>query len=413
MKVRKIKIIIYPSFEREFKDIKALKRTYILYGRIYDDFAVCHLTGMSLSKNTYQIGLLTIGSIPTEKPRVTAKALEYPYLHITVEDDLSNLNVDIHRKTGDKDSNIEVDITYLDLSRLFVRIDEKETPISVLKTKKVAIIGMGSGGSLLALYLAKSGVKDFIFIDDDQLETHNIIRHICDLTNIGRFKTKAVKDYIEARIPDVKIRTVERKFDLHTKDDSDFYLSLLHDFDLIAAVSGEHDVNYAINAFVHSNQLKIPIIYAGTFDGIKGGLMFKVDPRKEDYCYHCIYSKPEEYGSIQTKTIPTTVELERKISYDRTLQEQIAQPGLGLDVDNLTILLSKLSLDVLLTGTDHGLYHFPYTFYMWFNRTIMTTDNSLVKYEGLELYYYEDLTKDENCPFHGTQSFIKQKEEEE
>jgi molybdopterin/thiamine biosynthesis adenylyltransferase len=263
---------------------------------------------------------------------------------------------------------------------------------------------MGSGGALLALYLAKSGVKEFIFIDDDRIETHNIIRHICDMDNLGRFKTLAVKDFIEARIPDVKIKTVEGKFDLHTKADFDFYCNLLGDVDLIAAVSGEHDVNYAINDFIHSNQFKIPLIFAGTFDGVKGGLIFKVDPQIEDYCYHCIYSKPDKNGSIKTKAIPTTIELEQKISYDRTLQEQLAQPGLGLDIDNLTIFLAKFSLDILLTGEEHGLYHFPFNFYMWFNRTIMTADESSVKYEGLELYYYEDLEKDPDCPFHGAQA---------
>ena len=408
-----MKIIIYPSFESQFDGLKSQGGTYLLYGRIYDDFAVCHLTGVSQSENSRLIGLLTIGSIPTEEPIITAKALEYPYLHIGAEEGLSNLRVNVYYKTGEMDSNVEVEIEHLDLNRLFVRIDQKETPLTVLNNKKVAIIGMGSGGSLLALYLAKSGVKEFIFIDDDYLETHNIIRHICDLANLGRFKTKAVKDYINARIPDIKIRTVERKFDLHTKADFDFYISLLHDVDLIAAVSGEHDVNYAINDFVHSNQLSIPIIYAGTFDGVKGGLMFKVDPQKDDYCYHCIYSQPNEYGSIQTKTIPTTVELEQKISYDRTLQEQLAQPGLGLDVDSLTILVSKFCLDVLLTGTEHGLYHFPYNFYMWFNRTILTADRSSVKFEGLELYYYEDLGKDQNCPFHGTKTLRKHYQEEE
>ena len=409
-----MKIIIYPSFERQFNDLKTQKRTYLLYGRIYDDFTVCHLTGVSPSKSAHPIGLLTIGIIPKEKPIITAKALEYPYLHIIAEEDLTNLKVDIYDNKGDRDANVIVDIEHLDLNRLFVRIDQKETPIRVLSKKKVAIIGMGSGGSLLALYLAKSGVKEFIFIDDDQLETHNIIRHICDLTQLGRFKTKAVKDYIEARIP-VSITTVEKKFSLHTKADFDFYSKILHDVDLIASVSGEHDVNYAINDFVHSNQLAIPMIYAGTFDGIKGGLMFKVDPQKNDYCYHCIYSKPNEHGSIQTKAIPITVELEQKISYDRTLQEQLAQPGLGLDVDNLTILLSKFCLDVLLTGIEHSLYQFPHNFYMWCNRTIMTVDKSSVKFEGLELYYYEDLEKDQNCPFHGTQTFheIHQENEEE
>lgn len=411
--MRKMKIIIYPSFESQFNELKTQERTYLLYGRIYDDLTVCHLTGVSLSKNTHPIGLLTIGSIPTEEPIITRKALEYPYFHVIAEEELSNLKVDIYKKKGERDSNVEVDIEYVDLNRLFVRIDQKEAPLKVLDQKNVAIIGMGSGGALLASYLAKSGVKKFIFIDDDHLETHNIIRHICDLTNLGRFKTKAVKDYIEARIPNVKIRTVERKFELHTKADFDFYFNLLNDVDLIAAVSGEHDVNYAINDFVYSNQLAIPIIYAGTFDGVKGGLLFKVDPQKDDYCYHCLYSKPNDYGSIQTKAIPITVELERKISYDRTLQEQLAQPGLGLDVDNLTILLSKFCLDVLLTGTEHGLYHFPYNFYMWFNRTIMSLDKSSIKYEGLELYYYEDLGKDQNCPFHGTQTFYINNQEDE
>ncbi|UCG01929.1 MAG: ThiF family adenylyltransferase [Candidatus Heimdallarchaeota archaeon] len=399
-----MKIIIYPTFENEFKNLKTQNRTYLLYGRIYDNFTVCHLTGVSFSKSTYPIGLLTTGTTTMEEPIITAKSLEYPYIHIMVEENLSTLKADVYHNEENKDSNIDVDIEYIDLNRLFVRIDEKEAPLRVLNKKRVAIIGMGSGGALLALYLAKSGVKEFIFIDDDHLETHNIIRHICDLDNLGRFKTLAVKDYIKARIPDVKIQTVERKFDLHTKADFDFFNSILLDMDLIAAVSGEHDVNYAINDFIHSNQLNIPVIYAGTFDGVKGGLMFKVDPRNEDFCYHCIYSKPDENGTIQTKAIPTTIELEQKISYDRTLQEQLAQPGLGLDVDNLTILLSKFCLDILLTGGEHSLYHFPHNFYMWFNRTIMKSNESSVKFEGLELYYYEDLEKDSNCPFHGTQA---------
>ncbi|MHA2074028.1 MAG: hypothetical protein ACW97X_05375, partial [Candidatus Hodarchaeales archaeon] len=171
--------------------------------------------------------------------------------------------------------------------------------------------------------------------------------------------------------------------------------------DLIVAASGEHPVNFALNDFIHSNNLQIPIIYAGTFDRVKGSLMFKVDPRLKDYCYHCIYSDPTSNGNIQTGSIPTTIELEQKIEYDRTLQEQIAQPGLGLDIDNLTILLSKFCLDTLLTGHEHGLYKFPHNFYMWFNRTIFAKSDNSVKFEGLELYFYEDLEKSPNCPFHG------------
>lgn len=395
-----MRLIVYPSFEKRFIGYKNHSHIFLVYGKVYDDFQVVHLIDLISTPNSQLIGYLKVGTSQEEELYRTAKELDYPYLYfITESRSLEGLSINLFKK-DETILNIEYEIEKLDLSRLFVRIDQKETPLNALRNKSVAIIGLGSGGSLLALYLAKSGVKNFIFIDDDQLETHNIIRHLCDISQIGRYKTLAVKDYILARIPDVTIQTIERKFLLDTKEDFDYFLTLLGSIDLIAAVSGEHDVNYAINDFIHSNQLPIPVVFAGTFEGVKGGLMFKVDPRNSDFCYHCIYARPENYGSIRTKAIPTTEELERKISYDRTMQEQLAQPGLGLDVDNLTILLAKFCLDILLPNIPHGLYQFPHNFYMWFNRTILKP-NGEVKFDGMELYYYEDLDKDISCPYHG------------
>ena len=397
-----MRLIVYPSFEERFTEFKNHKHTFLVYGKVYDDFQVVHLIDLVSTPNSQLIGYLRSGASQEEEPYRTAKELNYPYLYFKTESrNLEKLSIDLYKK-NETILNIDYESEKLDLSRLFVRINQKETPLDVLRSKCVAIIGLGSGGSVLALYLAKSGVKNFIFIDDDQMETHNIIRHLCDLSQIGRHKTLAVKDFILARIPDIYIQTVERKFLLNTKKDFDYFMTLLESVDLIAAVSGEHDVNYAINDFIQSNHLSIPVVFAGTFEGVKGGLMFKVDPRNNDFCYHCIYATPEKYGSIRTKAIPTTEELERKISYDRTMQEQLAQPGLGLDVDNLTILLAKFCLDILLTDILHGLYHFPYNFYMWFNRTILKP-NGEIKFDGMELYYYEDLDKDIHCPYHGSE----------
>jgi molybdopterin/thiamine biosynthesis adenylyltransferase len=392
-----MKVLIFPSFIKQLKALKGQTGTYSLYGRDYDDFTVCHLTGITKSDGSDKlIGILSIGEENAKK------VLNYPYIHSHIDsENIKDLKISIHHSTENILSNIPLNIESVDLQRLFTRIDQNETPLEVLKTKKVVIIGMGSGGSLVAVYLAKSGLKNFILVDDDRLETHNIIRHICDLSQLGRYKTHAVREFIEKRIPDVNIKTVENKFELHTRADSDEFLTMFEGVDLIIAVSGEHVVNYSINDFVHTNHLPIPIIFAGTFDGVKGGLMFKVDPRKNDYCYHCIYSDPIDNSS--SSSLPTTSELEKQITYDRNLQEQIAQPGLGLDIDNLTILLSKFSLDLLLDENEHALYHFDQNFYMWFNRTILKNDGESVKFEGLELCYYEDLTKDPRCPFHGNE----------
>ncbi|MHA1971908.1 MAG: HesA/MoeB/ThiF family protein [Candidatus Hodarchaeales archaeon] len=396
-----MKIIIFPSFRDEYKALKNQEGTYLLYGRCFDGNTVFHLAGLNQTQDSYLIGHLRFGSKTENDPLKTAKEIDFPYLDVYVDSkDFDDLQFQFFDESGNIQADVKFEVEFVDLERLFVRIDQTETPLKILTNKKVLIVGMGSGGSLLALYLAKSGVKNFVFIDNDRLETHNIIRHICDLTDLGRYKTLAVKDFILERIPDVSIETIERKFEINTKADFNYFTKLFKDINLIAAVSGEHDVNFALNDFVFRNEFEIPIIYAGTFDGVKAGLMFKVDPSDaESYCYHCIYSSPDQ------KSVPTPHELEQNISYDRTLSEQLSQPGLGLDIDNLTILLAKFCLDILLKDSDHGLYHFEQNFYMWYNRTILNKNQS-VRFEGLELYYYEDLEKDPQCPFHGTKNKI-------
>ncbi len=397
-----MKFLLYPELEARLKNIPFQEDPLPLFGRSFDDFTVFHLVDLtSTSNDIYQIGYLS-----TETTNSNF-SMTFPFINLTLDNKTFKITkITIHRNKDNIESLDEFEIESIDLERLFVRIDQEETPLNILRTKTVAIIGMGSGGSLLALYLAKTGIKSFILIDDDQLEVHNIIRHISDLSQLGRYKTKAVKDFIRKRLPETQIKTIERKFVLHTRADADFFLEIFKDIDLLIAVSGEHDVNFAINDFVHINDLKFPVIYAGTFDGVKGGLMFKVDKREDDLCYHCVYADTLTYplsdGDPQG-SIPTTSELEKKIVYDRTMQEQLAQPGLGLDIDNITLLLSKFCLDTLLKGHEHGLYHFPFNFYLWYNRTILKPDSEEIKFEGLELCYYEDLEKSKECPFHGNQ----------
>lgn len=58
-----------------------------------------------------------------------------------------------------------------------------------LANKKVAIFGLGSGGSYIALELCKSSVMNFLFMDHDRLEVGNVMRHASGLSHIGRYKT--------------------------------------------------------------------------------------------------------------------------------------------------------------------------------------------------------------------------------
>ncbi len=63
-----------------------------------------------------------------------------------------------------------------------------------LATKTVAIIGLGSGGGFVAQSLAMSGVGHFILIDDDVLDSSNVMRHVADARYVGIPKVEAVGD---------------------------------------------------------------------------------------------------------------------------------------------------------------------------------------------------------------------------
>ncbi len=58
---------------------------------------------------------------------------------------------------------------------------------SVLAAKTALIIGVGSGGSTIALELVKAGVGNFILVDPDRIEVVNVVRHLCGLSDLGRF----------------------------------------------------------------------------------------------------------------------------------------------------------------------------------------------------------------------------------
>src|SRR5258708_20350607 len=99
-----------------------------------------------------------------------------------------------------------------------------------LATKTVAIIGLGSGGGFVAQSLAMSGVGHFILIDDDVLDSSNVMRHVADARYVGIPKVEAVGGLIRQRNSKAQVEAiVERLADHLTKFDRLYLLlSTLH-----------------------------------------------------------------------------------------------------------------------------------------------------------------------------------------
>jgi sulfur-carrier protein adenylyltransferase/sulfurtransferase len=95
--------------------------------------------------------------------------------------------------------------------RLVVRADaewvhgrDKNPATKQLANSCVALIGVGSLGSTVAVSLAQAGVGCFVIVDYDELKTENVGRHALGVQHVGTRKVDAVRLDLLQRFPHLK-----------------------------------------------------------------------------------------------------------------------------------------------------------------------------------------------------------------
>ena len=360
-------LVIFPQvkvtlIETKFKNDE--KFLFSVYGSIIDEstYQIQRIDKIISNKRQYK-RLPSLGHIILSRSKLTFNISNLPQFDIS----LKEFKEEGSLKNFVKDSSnnlYEIFVIIQDYSNLYLRIATPEYPLAIINKKNVAIIGLGSGGSLIALHLAKSGIGNLTLIDGDVIMDHNIVRHICSLKDVGRYKTLAVKDYILDRIPTIKINTVEKPFSRENKNIEDFFDSLLSKVDLIVSATGDTIMNESINEFGYKRN--IPIIFAGAFEKITGGIMIRIDPHKKSICYRCIYKK---YGNETIFQKPQIIDKNYIKNYGRDVKDMLTQPGLGIDIDLITLPTVKFILSTLLEEKDID-ESFKSDIYYWFNKNI-------------------------------------------
>lgn len=206
-----------------------------------------------------------------------------------------------------------------------------------LAEKRVGVIGLGSGGGFVAQSLAMSGVGHFVLVDDDTLETANIVRHVADSSDVGRPKAEVVADMIRRRNPNAEVDVRVGRIEQH--QDALDHLDLL-----VVAVDGEN-AKYLINqACLDRN---ITAVYAGVYERGEGGDAVVIRPY-DGPCYACWAAELRE--GLGTMSTNDAGELDYgMIGPEGTLE---AEPGLWLHVVRIAATQADLALNELLHGTD-------------------------------------------------------------
>lgn len=131
---------------------------------------------------------------------------------------------------------------------------------------RVGIVGLGSVGSLVAEILARMGFQDFVLIDFDRVEPHNLDRLVtANEAAIGRAKVVAARERIDSicTADNVSVRTVE-----HSLAEEHGYSAAL-DCDVLFSCVDRARARHILNHFAYAHL--IPVVDGGIIARFRDG----------------------------------------------------------------------------------------------------------------------------------------------
>lgn len=204
-----------------------------------------------------------------------------------------------------------------------------------LAEKKVAVIGLGSGGGFVAQSLAMSGVGHFVLVDDDTLEEVNLVRHVADRRELGRPKAEVMAELIRLRNADAQIDVRVGRIEDH--------MDVLDGVDL-CVVGLDHELSkYKLNEVLLEHN--ITAVYAGVYERGEGGDVVIIRPW-DGPCYACWSNELRDGLQISMN--------EGELDYgmigpEGTLE---AEPGLWIHVVRVAATQVDFALHELLSDTN-------------------------------------------------------------
>jgi molybdopterin/thiamine biosynthesis adenylyltransferase len=224
-----------------------------------------------------------------------------------------------------------VDIIYKAAN--YERTPFKQSEMDLLWNKRVLVFGSGTGGSKIALELARAGIGGITLCDPEQLEFANISRHEGDMLDVGKPKTQVVAERIYRVNPAIQIRSYfEDIFDRSVKQIKAIFCC----HDLVIAATDNRSVQLVINEF--TNKLDVPCVFGGCYEEARGGEVFFTLPGENMPCLACLrgaMKQPEKKNNIDYSTATGP-------------EDYQGQPGLHAAVDFVTCIEVQICLGILL-----------------------------------------------------------------
>lgn len=215
--------------------------------------------------------------------------------------------------------------------------------VSVLSTKSVVILGVGSVGSSVATLLAKSGVGKITLVDQQAVESENTSRHELGANSVEKGKATQLAASLRQRFPHLAIEAEGKTWQEFARAKPEGLSSV----DLVISTMGSWSHESELNAAVLEFPSFAPILYGWTEPHAAAG--HAVVFMDQSSCLRCL---TDDLGESRT---PVT-------SWDGDTTKQIPacggsfQPYGAVELEHTIALIAELALDVL-AGEVHASTH--------------------------------------------------------
>jgi hypothetical protein len=149
-------------------------------------------------------------------------------------------------------------------------------------SKCIAIVGVGAVGSRVAEHLTLAGVLNLTLVDHDEMNVHNLGRHILDRRDVGIKKVKALSDRLSARMPGVNITAKAESLEqwLNT--------NIANDYDVLVLATGDAPSERAVIRRAWRENWTCKIVSTFVEAGGLGGHAISMQPGHSG-CIECLY----------------------------------------------------------------------------------------------------------------------------
>ena len=164
--------------------------------------------------------------------------------------------------------------------------------IEKLRKKTISIVGLGSLGSFTAFLLAKNGIN-LNLIDFDKVSIENLNSQIYSRKDIGKYKTKALDEYLKKINKEIKINITTKKLNSSN-------LKIL-DSDLIIDCTDNLETRFLIDSYCYNKKIWIHTAALKTI-----GLVYVVKNSLSDlYQSRISLDSCDEHGILNTTSFMT------------------------------------------------------------------------------------------------------------